>query len=273
VCRPPAEGQAGIVAALRAAGCVFAEEEARLISAAARSQAELAAMVARRAAGVPLELVVGRAEFCGLRIAVADGVFVPRRRTEFLVQEGIRLARRAAGIGDRPRRVVVDLCCGSGAVGAALVAALGPADLYAVDIDPPAVWCARTNLAQFGGQVFEGDLYGPLPEELRGRVDVLAANVPYVPSQDVRLLPAEARQHEPRVALDGGPDGLTVLRKVTTAARSWLTPGGVVLTEVSGRQAPAASLAMTEAGLTAHVARSAQTGAVVVGGIKPGGRH
>ena len=276
MCRPQDEGEtglgeagigeAGIVAALRAAGCVFADEEARLISAAAGSPAELSAMVARRLAGAPLELVVGWAEFCGLRVAVADGVFIPRRRTEFLVRQGISLATRR-GRGGWRSRVVVDLCCGSGAVGAALATALAPADLYAVDIDPAAVRCARGNVAPLGGEVFEGDLYGPLPASARGRVDVLAANVPYVPSGDVRLLPAEAREHEPLVALDGGPDGLSVLRRVAAGAPSWLAPGGVLLTETSERQAPAAAHAMAQAGLTAQVAGSPETGATVVAGI------
>jgi release factor glutamine methyltransferase len=273
VSRAPADEKARMVAALRAAGCVFAEDEARLISAAAGSPAERAAMVAERAAGVPLELVVGWAEFCGLRIGLDDGVFVPRRRTEFLVQEGIRLVTRGGDGGGGPRRVVLDLCCGSGAVGAALATALAPADLYAVDVDPAAAACARRNLASLGGEVFEGDLYGPLPASLRGRVGVLAANVPYVPSADVRLLPAEAREHEPRVALDGGPDGLAVLRRVTAGAPAWLAPGGVVLTETSERQAPAATRAMAQAGLAAHVARSPGTGATVVAGIMPGGPH
>jgi len=120
-------------------------------------------MVDRRAAGVPLEHVLGWAEFCGLRIAVDPGVFVPRRRTEFLARQAAALAR--------PRAVVVDLCCGSGAVGAALAAALDRVELYAVDIDPAAVRCARRNLAGAGGQVYEGDLYQPLPATLRGRVD------------------------------------------------------------------------------------------------------
>lgn len=283
---PATDWEAGIEATLRAAGCVFADEEARLIKAAAHSPAELADMVARRAAGAPLELVVGWAEFCGLRIAVDEGVFVPRRRTEFLVQEGIRLARRDPRHGPgrdapphtsvssptRSRCVVVDLCCGSGAVGAALAAKLAPAEVYAVDIDHAAVQCARRNLAPLGGRVFEGDLYSPLPEGLRGRVDVLAANVPYVPSADMRLLPAEAREHEPRTALDGGPDGLGVLRRVTELAPSWVAPGGVLLTETSERQAPAAAQAMAQAGLTAHVATSAETGSTVVAGIMPG-RH
>ena len=132
-----------VVARLRAAGCVFAEEEARLLGEAARTPADLEAMVGQREKGLPLEQVVGWADFCGLRIAVDPGVFVPRRRTEFLVRQAIALAP--------PRPVIVDLCCGSGAVGAALAAALEPAELYAADIDPAAVRCARRNLAAAGG--------------------------------------------------------------------------------------------------------------------------
>src|SRR5215471_1844436 len=168
--------RSAIVTRLRTAGCVFAEDEARMLIAAARTPAGLAAMVDQRAAGQPLEHVLGWAEFCGLRIAVEPGVFIPRRRTEFLVRQAVALARqvgpRQAG-ADRAaaqqRVVVVDLCCGSGAVGAALAAALGRVELHAVDIDPTAVRCARHNVAAAGGQVYRGDLYGPLPAGLRGR--------------------------------------------------------------------------------------------------------
>ena len=104
-------------------------------------------------------------------------------------------------VGSR-RPVVVDLCCGSGAVGAALAAALD-VELYAVDVDPEAVRCARRNVGPVGGVVYAGDLYAPLPADLHGRVEVLAANAPYVPTDDIRLLPLEARLHEPRAALDG----------------------------------------------------------------------
>ena len=181
-----------IVARLRAAGCVFAEDEARLLIAAASTPADLAAMVDRRAAGLPLEHVVGWAEFCGLRIAVDPGVFVPRRRSEFLVGPCRAGRRRAAPL------VIVDLCCGSGALGAALAAVLEQAELHAADIDPAAVRCARRNLAARGGRVYEGDLYQPLPSRLRGRIDILIANVPYVPTDAVRTLPPEARLHEAR---------------------------------------------------------------------------
>jgi release factor glutamine methyltransferase len=285
---PSGHDRAAAVTRLRAAGCVFAEDEARLLISAARTPAALAAMVDRRAAGQPLEHVLGWAEFCGLRIAVDPGVFVPRRRTEFLVRRAAALARRAAAptgpdpTGPDPTSpdptgqravVVVDLCCGSGAVGAALAAALGRVELHAADVDPAAVRCARKNVAAAGGQVYQGDLYRPLPARLRGRVDILAANVPYVPSGDVGLLPPEARAHEPRVALDGGADGLDVLRRVAAGAPLWLAPGGHLLVETSERQAPRAAEAVGRDGLIPRVAHSARLNATVVIGTRPPGRR
>jgi release factor glutamine methyltransferase len=263
-----------IVTRLRAAGCVFAEDEALLLISAARTPADLAAMVDRRAAGLPLEHVLGWAEFCGLRVAVDPGVFVPRRRTEFLVRQAAALApkaavaRLAASPNGRalaqPQAVVVDLCCGSGAVGAALVAALDRVELYAVDIDPAAVRCARRNVAAAGGQVYRGDLYEPLPATLRGRVDVLVANAPYVPTGAVGLLPPEARVHEPRVALDGGADGLDVLRRVIAMAPPWLAPGGHLLVETSERQATSLVEAVAASGLIPRVAGTDELDATVV---------
>jgi release factor glutamine methyltransferase len=250
-----------IVDVLRAAGCVYAEEEARLLTAAAPTGAELSDMVRRRAAGQPLEHVVGWAEFCGRRIAVDPGVFVPRRRTEFLV-------RQAAGL-PRPGPAVVDLCCGTGALGVGLAAVGGPVELHATDVDPAAVRCARRNVAAVGGRVYQGDLFGPLPAALRGSVAILLANVPYVPTGEVGLLPSEAREHEARLALDGGPDGLDVLRRVTAAAPGWLAPGGHLLFETSDRQVAAAVAAVTRAGLTAQVARCPELAATVIIAARP----
>ncbi|MGI8434125.1 MAG: putative protein N(5)-glutamine methyltransferase [Nocardioidaceae bacterium] len=259
---------AGTVTRLRAAGCVFAEEEARLLVAAAQTSGDLSALVERRAAGLPLEQVLGWAEFCGLRIAVEPEVFVPRRRTELLVRQAAPLVQRAAA--QRPDRgassalpVLVDLCCGSGAVGAALAAA-GMVEWYAVDIDPAAVHCARRNAAATGGRVYEGDLYDPLPSTLRGRVDVLVANAPYVPTEALGLMPAEARLYEPRVALDGGEDGLETQRRVTSAAPRWLAPGGHLLVETSASQAQATVEIFTRSGLVAQVASSEALDATVV---------
>jgi release factor glutamine methyltransferase len=218
-------------------------------------------MVGRRAEGVPLEQVVGWAQLCGVRVAVAPGVFVPRARTELLV-------RRAAALGG-PGAVVVDLCCGSGAVGAALAAILDVAELHAVDIDPAAVACARRNVSAAGGHVHQGDLYAPLPPGLRGRVDLLVANAPYVPTEAIGLLPAEARVHEPRAALDGGPDGLDVVRRVAAGAPPWLAPDGHLLVETSRGQAAHALGTVTAAGLVARVVHSSELDATVVVGTKP----
>jgi release factor glutamine methyltransferase len=249
-----------VISRLRAAGCVFAEDEAELLISTARTPAELDLMVDRRVAGLPLEHVLGWARFCGLRIAVDTGVFVPRRRTEFLIERALGLAG--------PRPVVVDLCCGSGALAAAMAATLNLAELYAADIDPVAVRCARRNLP--GTPVYEGDLYDPLPSTVRGRVDVLLANVPYVPTQEIGLLPQEARVHEARVALDGGADGLDVLRRVAAAAPRWLAPGGHLLFETSERQVPQAVETLTRNGLLTRVATSEELYATVVIGTRPG---
>jgi len=243
-----------IVTRLRAAGCVFAEDEARLLMSAARTPAELDAMVGQRAAGLPLEQVVGWAEFCGLRIIVAAGVFVPRRRTEFLVRQAVPLAE--------PGAVIVDLCCGAGAIGAALAAAVDRAEVHAADIDPAAIRCARQNLP--GHHVYQGDLDAPLPAGLRGRVSVLTANVPYVPSGQIGFLPPEARAHEPRAALDGGADGLDVLRRVAAGAAGWLAPRGHLLSEISERQARQAEAVFAAARLAARVVSSADLDATVI---------
>jgi release factor glutamine methyltransferase len=256
-----------VIARLRAAGCVWAEDEASLLASAARSPAELDAMVTRRADGEPIEQIVGWAEFCGLRVLVDPGVFVPRRRSEFLVSVAVGLA--IARGGQAP--VIVDLCCGTGALGLAVAArlvSLGGVELHAADLDPAAVACARRNVEPAGGHVHAGDLFTALPAVLAGRIDVLTCNAPYVPSTEIAFMPAEARDHEALVALDGGTDGLAVLRRVAAAAASWLAPGGVLLVETSERQAPAMAAAMTAGGLTPRVPEDDESGATVVTGVR-----
>jgi release factor glutamine methyltransferase len=253
--------RSAVVSTLRAAGCVFAEDEAQLLIAAAGGAADLDAMVARRVSGEPLEYVLGFAEFCGLRMAVEPGVFVPRRRSEFLV------AQAAHGVS--PSAVVVDMCCGSGAIGVAVIARLHMPALHAVDIDPIAVRCARRNVTADRVHVYEGDLYEPLPTTLRGRVDVLVANAPYVPTDEIDLLPAEARVYEARIALDGGVDGLDIQRRVSALAPLWLAPGGHLLIETSERQAPQTAAMIALAGLVPKVASSDELDATVVIGSWP----
>jgi release factor glutamine methyltransferase len=256
-----------IAATLRAAGCVFAEEEARLLVGEASTPAELEAMVKQRTAGLPLEHVLGWAQFCGLKIAVDRRVFVPRRRTEFLARQAATLATSLTErTTDRPP-IIVELCCGSGAVGATLAATLDRIELHAADIEPAAVRCARRNLSN--ATVYEGDLYDPLPLPLRDRVDVLIANAPYVPTDAIDLMPPEARLHEPRVALDGGADGLRVLRRVIAGAFDWLAPGGSLMVETGRRQAALAVETFTQSGLFPQVSSSDEWDATVVIGTKP----
>ena len=150
-----------------------------------------------------------------------------------------------------------------------MATALGQVELYAADLDPVAVRCARRNVAAVGGQVYQGDLYDPLPATLRGRAGILIANVPYVPAGDVALLPPEARIYEPRLALDGGGDGLDILRRVAAEAPAWLAPGGHLLTESSERQVPGIIAATTGAGLIPQVARSEELNATVVIATRP----
>ena len=254
-----------VVAALRRAGCVFAEDEARLLVGEARDPAELAALVSRRCAGEPLEQVLGWAQFCGLRVRLLPGVFVPRRRTELLVRLASVLARRTPP-GRLPGRppVVVDLCCGSGAIGLALADRVGPLALTAVDVDPVAVRCAAANLEPVGGAALQGDLFGPLPERLRGQVDLVLASPPYVPTQAIALMPPEARLHEPAVALDGGPDGLALVRRLAADAGQWLAPGGHLLAEFSAAQAPGAASIAAGCGLRSRVVRSVALDATVI---------
>ncbi|GAA3864579.1 putative protein N(5)-glutamine methyltransferase [Leifsonia kafniensis] len=291
---PTALTESALVTRLRAAGCVFAEDEARLLLAAAETPAALAEMVDRRVLGLPLEHILGWVEFYGLRVEVDQGVFVPRRRSEFLVQEAAALAE--------PGAVVLDLCCGSGALGVALASVVPGIELHAADIEPAAVLCARRNVEGLGarlgraehvgqaghaghaghvghagqagqaghaGHVYQGDLYAPLPAILRARVDILMANTPYVPTDAIGLMPPEARFHEPHVTLDGGADGLDVQRRVAAAATEWLAPGGHLLVETGESQAATTAAFFASNGLDVRIATSEEFYATVVIGTRP----
>lgn len=246
-----------VVQRLSAAGCVFADAEAELLEAAATSLADLDTSVARRCSGEPLEQVVGWAEFCGLRVSVLPGLFVPRRRTEFLVEQAVQ---RVA-----PGDLVLDLCCGTGAIGLAIAATVADVELHAAELDPVAAACAKCNLGDV--PVFVGDLFDPIPDRYAGQYAVIVANVPYVPTADIALLPTEARLHEPRAALDGGIDGLDVLRRVADEATRWIRPGGVLLMETSEQQSAAAIAAFDDAGLDPHLHSNPDLGASVVVGV------
>ena len=219
-------------------------------------------MVEKRASGLPVEYVLGFTTFCGLRIEVEQGVFVPRHRTEFLVKQ----AKALTTVYD----IVVDLCCGTGAVGAAISSDLNMIELHSVDIDPAVLKCATRNITNISGHVYQGDLYNGLPDSLRGRVNIIVANAPYVPTEAIKLLPQEARLYEPKVALDGGKDGLDLQRKVAEGAAEWLAPGGHLLVETSEMQAAQTLEIFVNAGLTTKIARDEELDATVVIGTNSG---
>ncbi len=252
---------AEVVARLRAAGCVWAEDEAALLVAAAADASALEALVSRREGGEPLETVLGWVELLGRRLTVVPGVFVPRRRTELLARTTLREVAARPG-----HPVVVEMCCGVAPVAACLDGTA--AEVHAADLDATALGCARTNVPS--ATLHLGDLYDALPGRLRGRVDVLAANAPYVPTARIADMPPEARDHEPHVALDGGEDGVDVHRRIAAGAPGWLAAGGVLLVETSPGQADLTTAAMEAAGLTTSVEVDPEvSGCVAVGRLTP----
>ncbi len=225
---------------------MYAEEEASLLLDAAESDpVRLRRLIDRRLGGEPLEYVLGWAAFDDLRLRVVSGVFVPRARTVAVVREAA--ARATAG------STVVDLCCGVGAIGAALLRRLGPLQLIAADIDADAVAVAQENLGDRGIAI-ESDLFDALPDRLRHAVDVIAVNAPYVPTAAIDLMPAEARAFERHRALDGGDDGLALHARIASTCSVWLRAGGAVVIETSADQAEASARLFTDAGLEAQIA-------------------
>ncbi len=255
--RSPRPDADAVAAHLRNAGCVFADDEARLLLAEHEAGRPLHDMVARRVAGEPLEQVLGWAELDGVRVRLRPGVFVPRRRSAALVHAALEVVDREA------RAVVVDLCCGSGALGLAVSRSVPHLELHAADVDPTACACARDNLDGVG-EVHQGDLLDALPADLAGRVDLLLVNAPYVPTADLATLPREARDHEPVTALDGGVDGVVLHRRVAADAGAWVRRGGRVLVETSGRQAPLTVAGFAPADWHVDVLADDDLGATVV---------
>ena len=234
------EMRTNVLEALAAGGSVEPGVEAdALLEAANDGAGPIDRLVARRLDGEPLPWITGWVRFCDARVLVDPGVFVPRPQTEGLARRAVALLP-AHGIA-------VDLCTGSGAIAVVLRSEHPAATVIATDVDPVAVACARRN----GVEAFPGDLDEPLPSELRGRVDVMTAVVPYVPTEELRLLPRDVLAHEPARALDGGPGGTAVLERAARAAARWLRPGGTVLLELGGDQADEVSATMAGAGFTA----------------------
>ncbi len=202
--------------------------------------------VVRRVAGEPLQHITGEMPFRHIVLDVRPGVFIPRPETEVLVT----VALDHLDSLDRPGPVVVDACTGSGAVACSIAWERAGATVWAVDLSDAAVELAAANSGRLAladrVTVLHGDLLDPLPEELRGRVDAVVSNPPYVPTDDISRLPADVRDHDPRLALDGGPDGLTVAVRLMEEARSWLAPGGLLAMELDESRVCDADLRMRE---------------------------
>lgn len=246
-----------VVVRLQESGSVFADEEADLLL-AQFSGHDLDEAVTDRVHGEPLEHILGWAEFAGLRITVLPGVFVPRRRTVLLLEQAL---------SNLPRHgLLVELCCGSAAVSTAVAHGRADVTVHASDIDETAAMCAQENLTQYGGHVGVGDLAESVPAHFRGRVDVVVANAPYVPTGQLDLMPSEAREYEPVRALDGGADGTRVQDRVIAAARELLSPTGVVVVETSRPQAETTASRMLWRGFVPQVVLDEELDATCVVG-------
>jgi release factor glutamine methyltransferase len=228
-----------VMRALAAGGFLDPEGEAvALLAAANEGAGAIDELLTRRLSGEPIAWIAGWVPFCGIRVGVDPGVFVPRPHSE-------ALARRAVDVLAEDG-IAVDLCTGCGAVAVVLRSARPSAAVLATDVDPVAVACARRN----GVDALLGDLDEPVPADARGRADVVTAIVPYVPAEELHLLPRDVLDHEPRRALDGGPNGTVILLRAAEAAARLLRPGGVVLLELGGDQAGGIVDAMTALGLS-----------------------
>ena len=216
--------RASIIRALAGAGCVAAAEEAEELLGASRDRRVLRRMVGRRLTGEPLAWITGRTGFCGMDVSVDCGLYVPRWQSE-------PLALWAASVLP-PTGRGVDLCTGTGAVAMVMQSSRPDALVVATEVDPGAARCARRN----GVVVYRGSLDEPLPATWASRVDVMVGVLPYVPHRALHLLPRDVQRFEPRLALDGGPDGLALVRTVVRRSPRWVRPRGWLGLEVGGEQ-------------------------------------
>lgn len=202
-------------------------------------------LLVRREAREPLQHLTGTAAFRYVELAVGPGVFVPRPETEMLAGWGVDRAREVAASGRTP--VVVDLCTGSGAMALSLATEVPEAEVHAVELDEPAhTWAAR-NLEGSGVDLRQGDMAEAF-NDLDGTVDVIVCNPPYIPLEAYESVAAEARDHDPSLALWSGQDGLDAMRVLERVAARLLRPGGVVGAEHAEVQAESAPAVFAAAG-------------------------
>jgi release factor glutamine methyltransferase len=196
-------------------------------------------LVRRRAAGEPLQQILGETEFYSRTFKMAPGVFIPRPETEHLVEAAVAL------LAPDDRRllapVAVEIGCGTGIVGVCLALEVPRLNVYATDVNPEAVALTRQNAHTLGVEARlhaeRGNRFDGLPGKLRGEVDLLVSNPPYIRSGDIDGLPEEVKGHDPHAALDGGADGLVFYRAIASGMGAWLRPGGHVALEIGADQA------------------------------------
>jgi release factor glutamine methyltransferase len=243
-----------LVDRLRAAGCINPEAELALIRRWLPTPRDQSLAVEQRANGMPLELVVGVAEFAGIAVQVRRGVFLPRRRSESLLEAAeLFVGVLETEVPDRKKPVALDLGCGSGAIAAAFVTRNPRWQVEACDVDPTAVECAELNAARFGFAVHRTEWFSGLPSRLHGRIDLVLAHLPYVPTGQLPQLARDYRAVEPLQAVDGGPDGLVPWRQVLRTSERWMSPAGRILTQVAEHQSADAVIAARRAGLEVQV--------------------
>lgn len=196
-----------------------------------RTRERFLALVARRAGGEPLPFLTGRIEFYGLDLRVKPGSFVPRPSSELTVERALKRLRR------RRAPIAVDVCSGVGPIAMAIADAAPDAEVWGTDIDVEAIRQGRSNARRLqitNVKLVSGDLYATLPTRIKGKVDLIAAHVPYVPAHELDDLPAEVKDYEPLHTLtDHSDDGLDLMRAVVEEAPEWLQPGGWLLLEMS----------------------------------------
>ncbi len=244
-----------LVLRLRAAGCVFAEEEAGILEESALDEAHLLRLCERRERGEPLEQLVGWVDFGGLRLSVGPGVFIPRQRTLFLAGLTLAAAR------EQSDPVVLEAFSGAAPVAAWVAHHLPEATVHASDADAVALAHAERNLGS-GAAVSRGTVLSAVPPRFRGAVDVLAAVPPYVPESEALFMSRESREHEPGAAVYAGADGLDFVRAVIDEADPWLSPTGRILLEMNREQLAAAAVHAEVAGYDVErlVAEDGHTG-------------
>lgn len=200
-------------------------------------------LVERRAGGEPLAYITGCREFMGLEFLVSPDVLIPRPETELLVEKAVEALRNNPHCQANGNLTAVDVGTGSGAIAVSLALMVNCCKVYAIDLSPKALELARKNAVRHGvGDRIEfkvGDLLGPVKEIPGFRADLIAANLPYVPSPEIPLLMADVKDYEPRSALDGGPDGLDCYRRLVAEVPGMLRQGGCLLMEIApGQGAP-----------------------------------